>query len=326
MFSAQNFPSPSRYLRLLAFAVALSATAGCHRERGHFQGYIEAEYVYVSAPVGGTLLKRPVDRGNVVKAGQELFFLEKEREVAAQAEARERLAKATSRLEDLQKGRRPSEIAALEAKIADAKAAQALAIKERDRVNQLAKTNAVAKRDYDEAHAQFSRASASLEEANAQLITAKLGAREDEVAGATADMKSQEHALAQATWQVDQKTQRATFGGSVVDTFFEEGEMVAAGAPVLSLVSPDRLKLRFYIPEPQLSLVRVGSRVSIRADGKHDAVQAEVSFISPQAEFTPPVIFSRESRAKLVFLAEAKLQSPADASLNPGQPVDVTLE
>jgi HlyD family secretion protein len=110
----------------------------------------------------------------------------------------------------------------------------------------------------------------------------------------------------------------------VNDTLYREGEWVGAGAPVASLLPPGNVKIRFYVPEPQLASLRVGAPVSVRCDGCASAVAAKISFIAPQAEYTPPVIYSRENRAKLVFLVEARPES-TDATLNPGLPVEVAL-
>jgi HlyD family secretion protein len=110
-----------------------------------------------------------------------------------------------------------------------------------------------------------------------------------------------------------------------VDTLYVQGEWVNAGAPVVSVLPPANLKVKFYVPEPRVGSVKVGQRIQVSCDGCGNAIGATVSFVAPQAEFTPPVIYSRESRAKLVFLVEAR-PAPEDAArLHPGQPVDVTL-
>jgi HlyD family secretion protein len=100
---------------------------------------------------------------------------------------------------------------------------------------------------------------------------------------------------------------------------------VGAGQPVLTLLPPENVKARFYVPEPRLGAVTVGQGVELRCDGCPAPIRATVTWISPQAEYTPPVIYSKDSRARLVFLVEAR-PSPADAArLKPGQPLDVTL-
>jgi HlyD family secretion protein len=174
---------------------------------------------------------------------------------------------------------------------------------------------AVAKRDGDRAR---------IHELEAQVTVANLPARSDAIAAAQADAKAASDALAQAQWRLDQKTQTAPVAGLVNDTLYRPGEWVAAGAPVVSLLPPSNVKIRFYVPEPMLATLRQGAAVVARCDGCGNPVPARISFIAPQAEYTPPVIYSRENRAKLVFLVEARPESPNPA-LHPGLPVEVSL-
>ena len=300
---------------------------GCRSRDTAFQGYIEGDFIFISSPVGGLVIKRPVNRGSKVRAGEELFALEHDREDAVQLAAREQLARATAQLENLQKGKRPSEIAALEARIAEAEAGLQFATKEKQRVDKLAKTDVVPRRDFDEAHAQFDRATATLSALRAELATARLGAREDEIAAAKAEVAVRQQELRQASWSVQQKTKQAPVDGVITDTFFEPGELAAAGAPVVSLLNPQSLKVRFFVPEHRLSTITLGQKISIAADGLSAPLDATVSFVSPQAEFTPPVIFSRQTRDKLVFMVEAAIvpDKGTTLALNPGQPVDIEL-
>jgi HlyD family secretion protein len=133
-------------------------------------------------------------------------------------------------------------------------------------------------------------------------------------------------ALAKADWSFDQKEQFATTNAFVQDTLYRVGEWVAAGKPVVQLLPPTNLKVRFFVPETVLPKIKPGQTVNVTFDGGQHAFPATVNYISATAEFTPPVIYSQENRAKLVYMIEAKF-SPADASdLRPGQPVDVELK
>jgi HlyD family secretion protein len=109
----------------------------------------------------------------------------------------------------------------------------------------------------------------------------------------------------------------------VVDTLYRIGEWVTAGTPVVSLLPPENVKVRFFVPEPRLGAIEVGAEVRVRCDACGPKLTAVISYIAPDAEYTPPVIYSREMRAKLVYLVEAKPRQPS--ALRPGQPVDVTL-
>jgi HlyD family secretion protein len=143
--------------------------------------------------------------------------------------------------------------------------------------------------------------------------------REAEAEAAAADA-----ALKQAQWQFDQKSVASPAAGLVHDTLYREGEWVGAGKPVVILLPPENLKIRFFLGEAQLASIRHGMRLRVLPDGAAP-IQAPVTYVSPKAEFTPPVIFSREQRGKLVFLVELSVP-PEDAErLHPGLPVDVEV-
>ena len=300
------------------------AIAGCgERIAPYYQGYAEAEYVRVALPFAGTLEQLSVQRGVQVKAGDALFVLESENEAAMRREAEERLRNAEAQLADLRKSKRPTEIAAVRAQLEQAQAALELSEAQLKRTAQLVAQNFIAKEKYDEAQTARDRDRARVAQLKADLATANLAARPDEIKAAEAAVKAAKANLAQAAWRLDQKSATAPVSGLVADTYFVKGEWVNAGAPVVSLLPPQNVKLRFFIPESALGSLRIGQEMRVTCDGCPAPIAARVSFVAPQAEFTPPVIYSRDSRAKLVYLVEA-WPAPTDAvRLHPGQPVEV---
>ena len=129
----------------------------------------------------------------------------------------------------------------------------------------------------------------------------------------------------QADWRVGQKTQSTPAAGDVTDVQYREGEFVPAGSPVVSLLPPANIKARFFVPEAKLGMVRLGAAVTIRCDGCGDPIPAKITFIARESEYTAPIIYSKENRASLVFMIEAK-PAPADATkLHPGQPLELRL-
>lgn len=291
-----------------------------------YQGYAEGEYVRVAAPFAGTLETLAVKRGAQVKAGDPLFTLEQENEAAARREAQQRLKNAEAQLADLRKGKRPTEIEAVQAQLAQAEAAERFSRTQLTRAEELVAQNFVTRDRLDEARASHDRDVQRVTELKAQLATARLAARPDEIKAAEYGVEAAKAALAQAEWKLDQKSVKAYVAGLVQDTFFVRGEWVNANQPVVSLLPPENIKVRFFVEERRLGAVRIGQRLAVSCDGCPAPVAAEVSFISPQAEFTPPVIYSRQERAKLVFLVEAR-PAPGDAvKLHPGQPVEVRFE
>jgi HlyD family secretion protein len=132
--------------------------------------------------------------------------------------------------------------------------------------------------------------------------------------------------LDQTDWSFDQKKQSAPQAGLVYDTLFRQGEWVAAGKPVVVLLPPQNIKVRAFVPETRLGSIHYGETAQVTVDGVRSPFGGKVSYISPRAEYTPPVIYSREMRAKLVFMVELIFDPQAAAKLHPGQPVDVEFK
>lgn len=299
---------------------------GCApKSTGDFQGYIEGEFVYAGAPLGGTLEERPVERGQSVKPGDLLFVLERGSEKAAVEEADQKLAQAAARLENLRKGKRPSELAALQARWEQATVNTAFWDEEFTRRQQLFGERVISANELDQVKSQRDASRALAASLAADLETARLGGREDEIHAAEAEVETAKAAVARARWALDQKTQKCPVAGVVQDTLYRVGEYVPAGNPVVCLLPPENIKVRFFVPEPQLARVHAGQPVQVKLDGRAAPLTATVNYLSTQAEFTPPVIYSRETRAKLVFMVEAKFAPETARELRPGQPADVRL-
>jgi HlyD family secretion protein len=132
--------------------------------------------------------------------------------------------------------------------------------------------------------------------------------------------------LDQTNWNFDQKKQAAPQSGLVYDTLFRQGEWVAAGKPVVVVLPPQNIKVRAFVPETRVGSIHYGDSARVKVDGVPNPFIGKVSYISPRAEYTPPVIYSRETRAKLVFMVELIFDPQAAANLHPGQPVDVEFE
>jgi HlyD family secretion protein len=219
--------------------------------------------------------------------------------------------------------RRPPEIAVQQAQLDQARVAASLARRELARKLELERQNFVARAQVDEARTALEQAEARVKELSSAVQVAKLPvARADERAAADAQVEAARQALRQSAWRTQQKRQSAASDGTVSDTFFREGEFVAAGQPVLSLLPPGQVKARFYVPEADLATLAPGQNVTLSCDGCGAPIAARISFVATQPEYTPPVIYSNSQRAKLVFMVEARPTSDA-SRLRPGQPLDV---
>ncbi|MEZ5387199.1 MAG: HlyD family efflux transporter periplasmic adaptor subunit, partial [Prosthecobacter sp.] len=281
------------------------------------------EFVYVAAPSAGRLQKLNVRRGMDVKAGEALFSLEAVAEKAVRDEAMHRLEQAKANLEDAQKGRRPSEIAALKAGVMLAEDALALTQMEFARQETLRKTGAVSIDSIDRARSAYAQDQHRLEQLEAELKTAQMGARPDQISALEFEVKARTEALAKSEWDLSQKQQKAPQAGAVYDTLYREGEFVVVGRPVVSLLPPANMKVRAFVSETKLANLHPGDAAKVHVDGLAEAITGKVSFISPHAEYTPPVIYSQENRSKLVFMIELRFEDADAVKLHPGQPVDV---
>lgn len=311
--------------RLIALAGGLClAACGPSGERP-LQGYVEGEYIRVAAPFAGTLQKLSVQRGAEVASGAPLFALESENEIAARRQAEQQLQAAQARLANLRTGKRAPEVETVAEQLRQAQAARELSAANFRRQEALFKSGFISRAALDDVRTQLQRDDAAVAQLQASVATAKLPARPDEIRAAEADAAAARDALAQADWRLSQRAVAAPTAARVSDTYYVVGDWVPAGGVVASLLPAANVKIRFFVPEPYLGRIRPGQTVNFNCDACGAAMSAKVSFVSDRAEFTPPVLYSKENRAKLVYLVEATPAADVAAKLNAGQPVDVVL-
>ncbi len=289
-----------------------------------FSGYVEADYIFLTSAVGGVLKELSVSRGDQVQAGARVFLLDEEAERGARDQAAGQLRQAEALAADLLTGRRPAELDAIIAQQAEAEAAVKFSEAAFRRQVDLNNNGVSTKQLLDNARSQRDRDQARVRELAAQLRIARLPGRDEAIRAADAGVIAARGALQQAEYRLSQKIGTAPASGTVVDTLYRPGELVQAGLPVAQLLPPENIKIRFFVPERLVSRVSPGQSVQIVCDGCGQPIAGTVRYISPRAEFTPPVIYSREQRSRLVFLVEAR---PAEhlERLRVGQPVDVTV-
>ncbi|MBL6940397.1 MAG: efflux RND transporter periplasmic adaptor subunit [Alphaproteobacteria bacterium] len=265
-------------------SVLLLLLAACGQNEDHpWLGYAEGEDAFIAAPQAGWLAHVNVHRGDQVKTGDVLFTLDNSNQTATRDQAE-------------------AAIALAEKQRAAAEANLALAQKELVRQANLLRLNAGTKQAYDVAKANYDANVAQVGQIDAQIANARAG-------------------LSGAAYQLAQRDVTSRTTGRVEDVYFRTGEYAPAMTPVVSVLPPENVYVRFFVPETEFAHVKLGQRVSIKCDGCAHNIAATVTFIAQQEEFTPPVIFSQDNRAKLVFKIEAR--APGGLRLNPGQPVEV---
>jgi HlyD family secretion protein len=307
---------------LCVMALWLVACTPRGGEEAAMSGYAEADLVYVAPAAAGTLAAVVVQRGERVQRGQLLFALDADAETLARQGALARSERAQAQADNLRKGRRPLELQALDQQLAQAEAALAASTSTLQRNQQLVEQGFQSPLRLEELVAARVRDAAHLRELQAQRQLATQAARGDEVAAAAAEARGALSEVALSAWREAQRRREAPADALVYDVMYRAGEWVNAGAPVVALLPPGALKLRFFVPEPQLARAALGAEVALACDGCVADLRARIRWVSPQAEYTPPVIYSNASRSKLVFAVEAVPLGAAGA-LKPGQPVDV---
>jgi HlyD family secretion protein len=264
--------------------VLLLLLGGCGQKKDDaWLGYGEGDNAFISAPQPGWVTRMNLQRGQQVHRGDLLFVLDDVHERTGRDQAAATLTEA-------------------KASLAQERANLVYAQTELNRQNSLARANAGTPTERDLAQNTYRQSVARISQLQAQIA-------------------QMDASLATADYSLSQRAIIAQTEGPVQDIYFREGEYVPASTPVVSILPPQNVFVRFFVPESQFARLHMGQKVQISCDGCGAAVQANVSFIAQQEEFTPPVIFSIENRDKLVFKAEAR--APEGLKIKPGQPVDV---
>ena len=272
-----------------------------------WQGYAEADFVKVGPTQPGLLTAVDVARGDTVAAGALLFTQDETADRAARDQAAQQLTQAEQQLANLRQPAKPTEIQQAEANLADANATLVRVAADLDRSEFLVTKGYATKQSVDQLRADYRSARAKVEGLTAALAQARAPTgREAEIAAQVAAVSASREALKMADWRLAQRRVEAPAGGRVADVLARPGETMAAGEPVVSLLPPENIFVRFFVPETVLGALHQGDPVVLACDGCRARLSATISFISPQAEFTPPLIYSELSKSKLVFMIEAR--------------------
>ena len=310
-----------RYIILCLLCIA--SLMACQPKFPHVQGYVEGINLYMASRSSGNLIHLMVHRGQYVKQGDLIFQLDPEPQKMSVLAAENSYFESQRTLKDLTLPRRKPEIAAIEAQIAQADAKIKLATLRVTR-NQTLYAKHVMDKDTLDASVEHQVDVVQLKaQYLAHLDLAQQGARIEQIHAKSFKMKAQKDKLQQARWELEQKTQRAPADGLIFDTYFKDGEYVPAQKPIASLLSPQHVSINFFVSTVQLSALKIGQKIGYTTDGSNNMRYAIINYISPEAEYVPPLIYSRENQDNLVFRVKANLRQAFD--VKPGQPVVVWL-
>lgn len=321
--------NPFMNLKIVRFIVilviSLTLLPGCGNNDKVMHGYVEARLHYLSSSNIGKVTKLYVTRGQSVKAGDLIFTLEEEPYKSSMKQSQYALQESLSNLQDISKGLRPSEIDQIVAQIDQEQARLKFARKTQERRKKLVESKSIDEQSLDQSIQDLDVALGSLAELRAKLETGKLPAREDQIFAAKARVEEAQANLTKSEWYISKNTIRAPENGIIYDNYYELGEEVPANSPVVSLLVARDIKALFFIPENKVSTIKYGQKINITCDGCAKTFVGTISYISPEAEFTPPVIYSNESKAKLVYRVEVALSPEDTLTLHAGQPIEITL-
>jgi HlyD family secretion protein len=312
-----------RLIMMLLVGLTLGACGG--EDAGHYTGYVEGEALRLGPGRAGRLDTLMVERGAMVSAGDALFVVDAQLEQAVLSEAQARLSAAEARLADLRKGSRDEEIAVRQAQLAQAESAAALSAAQLRRQRDLFGRDAVSRDALDQAETAAQRDRARVDELRGAIRVAGMAARDDALRAAEDEQRAAAAVVVQAQAQLTEKAVPAPAAGTIEEIYYRAGEWISAGQPVLALLPPENRHLRFFVSEAELGSLRIGQGLRAHCDGCDGAIEASIRHIAASAEFTPPVLYSREQRAKLVYRVEAQPRVQDAARLRPGQPVDIEL-
>lgn len=311
-----------QYFTIPAIVALVLCLGACGDEPASFQGYVEGDFLNIGAEESGRVVSLNVKEGDAIKAGTLLFNLDDTTAQADLTSAQTALMAAQAKLADLESGARQPEIEALIAQRDQAQASLELSRIQFARQQRLVDSGTRPKEVLDEARAELERDQARIAEITKDIEVAQLGSRINQIEAARQEVEAARAALDKAQYRLEQRSVDAPASGQVSEIVARPGEVVAAGMPVITMLPPGNLKVRFFVPQDRMASIGRGDEVSISCDGCPSAVTARVTFVAEEVEFTPPVIFSDESRDKLVVMMEARPEKPVDF-LRPGQPVDV---
>lgn len=315
-----------RPVTILAALALAGLAAACSDNGGGetFNGYIEGKYVAVAPREAARITELVATRGARVEKGQLVARLETEDVGRELEQAEAELARARAEFADLTSGKREEEIAVTRAQLAEAEAGLTDARKTLQRQRELFERKIVSDASRDQAQAAFDRAVARVETLKREIAVQNLPARDKALDAAKARVEAQKAAVERTRWKFEQRTVTTPAAGIVDEVLRRAGEIAGPDAPVLSLLPDGNRTLRFFVPEELRARIKPGMGVAISCDGCPEGLEAKVSYVSAEAEYTPPVIYSVESRRKLVFMIEADPLGAA-RELSPGQPVSVRL-
>jgi HlyD family secretion protein len=317
-------PRGSRALARRGVAAACAGLlAGCAAESDgvlRATGTLEARETAVAPLAPARLLELRVQEGDTVGVGDTLAVLSRGELPAEMAAAQARVAAARARLAQLRAGSRPEDVAAARAALAGAESDVLQAERDLARMRALERDQVAAREQLERAESALQRARSARDAAREGLRRIVSGSRAEEVDHAAAEVDAAEAQLTAVRARADELVLLSPAAGLVARRYFEPGEVVGAGRPVVTLIDPGDLWIRVYVGQRALARLRLGQLADVTADALPGRpAPARIVEISPRAEFTPRVALTESEREDLVFAVRLSVHDPS-GTLKPGMP------
>lgn len=310
--------------KLCFFLLCICLLLGCGRSEHHYQGYVESDTIYLAQPFAGFVKHRYVHRGQNVKKDQLLFEIDPYPEIYQLNHANAVLAQGEEILSDLQKPRRVPEIDAIKAQLKEVDAEIALARLRLKRNQTLFNKKVIPPDTLDAAQAQLDERLATKMQYEANLALASLGARENQIDAQIQANNGLRANAELAKWSLTQKKILAPVDGFIFDIFYREGEFVTAAAPVASLLARQDIYIEYFVPLRDLHDMSIGKKITYQYLNHSEKFHAWIAYVSPKAEYIPPLVYSNDNVDKIVFRIKAKILDGNDVF--PGEPVTINVE
>lgn len=311
-------------IQVTGLIAAVLSLGGCdNASSSGFSGYANGDFIYLSHNSTEKIDKILVRKGSHVKKGQALVMMENFSSANSLNISEKNYQAELALLRNMESGERPEELAIIRSRLEQAKSAASVAKIHMDRNRELYMSEVISKLDWDTIKADYAQKKAQVNELNNQLKARELPARKEQIQSQQLRVESARLQREKARWNSQQNTIIAPQDGVVFDIIYRAGERPLAGNPIISLLPPQNIKVRFFVPENQLGSVSLARKVNFFCDGCPTPLTGHINYISAQAEYSPPIIYSTARREKLLFMAEAVPDEKHALALKLGQPVEV---
>ncbi len=289
-------------VNIFIVVIAMLIITGCdNKPENRLSGYSHGEFVYLSYSSTAKIEQLFIKKGDNVTPGQELVKIESFDAQNIFLRAEEKLSAESALLRNLESGERPEELDIIRAQIKKARSAESQVKRQLERYRNLYASRAISLAEWEDIRDELTQKGAQVEELINQLKARQLPARQDEISKQLSMVAAAKLERDKALWDVQQTTIVSPVNAKVFDIIYRAGERPTAGRPIISLLPPENIKVRFYIPEAMLGKFKIGTKVKLICDGCAEHIAGVINYISPEAEFTPPVIYSTKRREKLIF-------------------------